>query len=459
MIGDTVNSASAPTAPRVVGAVPGPRSIALLERQARYESNARHYSRWLPIALWRGRGAYVEDADGNVFIDFLTGAGVLPLGHAHPEVVRAVRAQLDLLATGLDFPTQVKNDFIEAHLSLLPPTMRENVRFQFCGAAGADAVDAALKLCKTATGRGTVIAFHGSFHGSTHSALAVTGFVAPKEPVMNLMPGVHFLPYPYRYRCPLLGEPSDCGERCLAYVENVLRDPASGIPRPAAVLIEAVQGEGGVVPAPAEFLRGLRRVTAELGIALVVDEIQTGYGRTGDWFAFEASGITPDVVLLSKAAGGIGMPVALIAYHEKLDRWAPAAHTGTFRGNQLAFAAGLAAIGVMRETNVLENVEQQGAHALERLVSFADAVPEIGDVRGRGLMLGVELVDVESGDPDGVLARRVQRDALDHGLIVEVGGRDDAVIRLLPPLNIDRDTLNLGLDILTDVVLRQVRGA
>jgi diaminobutyrate-2-oxoglutarate transaminase len=445
----------APTGPRIVGPVPGPRSKALLERQARHESNARNYPRWLPIALARGRGPFVEDVDGNVFIDCLTGAGVLPLGHSHPEVVRAVQDQVELLATGLDFPTQVKDDFVEANLSLLPPAMRAHARFQFCGAAGADAVDAALKLCKTATGRSGVIAFHGSFHGSSHSAMAVTGFLGAKEPVGGLIPGVQFFPYPYSYRCPLPGEPGDCGERCLAYVANVLRDPTSGIPRPAAVLVEALQAEGGVVDAPLEFLRGLRRVTTELEIPLVVDEIQTGYGRTGDWFAFEASGITPDVVLLSKAAGGIGMPIAFMVYDEKLDVWAPGAHTGTFRGNQLAFAAGVAAIEVMRETDVLANVREQSAYALERLTSFAREVAQIGDVRGRGLMLGVELVDPDSGDPDGELARRVQRDALDHGLIVEIGGRSDCVVRLLPPLNVDRETLETALDILTDALARQ----
>ncbi|MDY7090636.1 MAG: diaminobutyrate--2-oxoglutarate transaminase family protein [Actinomycetota bacterium] len=446
-----------PSIAHVAGPLPGPRSAALLERQARHESNARSYSRRLPIALRRGRGSFVEDVDGNVFIDFLTGAGVLPLGHGHATVVDAAKAQLELLTTGLDLPTQVKSDFLDAHLTLLPPGLREHARFQFCGPAGADAVDAALKLCKTATGRGTVIAFHGAFHGSTHSALALSGFVSTKEPLANLMPGVQFLPFPYAYRCPLGASPQECGRRCLDYLERVLRDPASGIPRPAAVLIEPVQGEGGVIPAPPEFLRGLRRVTAELDIPLVVDEIQSGYGRTGQWFAFEAAGITPDVVLLSKAAGGIGIPTALVVYHERLDVWAPAAHTGTFRGNQVAFAAGLAAITVMRETGVLENVAQQGAHALDRLAELAAEIPAIGDVRGRGLMLGIEVIDPETGAPDGALGRRVQRAALESGLVLEVGGRDGEVVRLLPPLNVDRSTMDQALDILGGALRREAR--
>lgn len=444
--------------PRVGGPLPGPRSAALLRHQAEHESNARGYPRRLPIALRRGHGAFVEDADGNIFIDFLCGAGVLPLGHGHPEVVRAARAQLDELVTGLDFPTQVKADFIDTHRELLPAEMRDQVRFQICAPAGADAVDAALKLCKTATGRGTVVAFHGSFHGSTHSALAVSGLVSRKDQVANLMPGVHFLPYPYALRCPMGAAPGECGQRCLEYAERILRDPTSGVPRPAAVLIEPIQGEGGVLPAPVEFLRGLRRVTAELDIPLIVDEIQSGYGRTGHWFAFEAAGITPDVVLMSKAAGGIGIPLALMAYRERLDQWSPWAHTGTFRGNQLGFAAGLAALKVMRETDVLDNVRRQGQCAMERLGELAQSVPHVGEVRGRGLMLGVELVDPASGEPDSALARRVQRDALHNGLIVELGGRDNAVVRLLPPLNVDRHTLDLALDILCGAVIRQVSG-
>ncbi len=443
--------------PQVNGPVPGPRSRALLDRQAQHESNARSYPRKLPVALERGRGAYVEDADGNVFIDFLTGAGVLPLGHSHPEVVRAVKDQLDRMATALDFPTGVKYEFLDAHLELLPAELRDHVKFQFCGPAGADAVDAALKLCKTATGRGGVIAFQGAFHGSTHSALAVTGFVAPREPLANLMPGVHFMPFPYAYRCPVGASPAGCGQACLDYLERSLRDPAGGIPLPAAVIIEPVQGEGGVVPAPPEFLQGLRRITTELDIPLIVDEIQTGYGRTGHWFAFEEAGIVPDVVLFSKAAGGIGIPTALIAYHERLDRWAPAAHTGTFRGNQLAFAAGVATLRIMREAGVLDNVAARSEQAFSRLTEFAAGVPEVGDVRGKGLMLGIEVIDPASGEPDGKLALRVQRDALDHGLIVELGGRHDAVVRLLPPLNVDAATLDAALDILTASVARQVR--
>src|SRR5581483_2581714 len=278
----------------------------MLARQEARESNARSYPRNLPIALARGLGSYVEDVDGNVFIDFLMSAGVLALGHSHPEVVQAVQRQVELLVTGLDFPTEPKDDFTSLQLSLLPDGMRDRTKIQFCGPAGANAVDAALKLCKTATGRADIVSFHGGFHGSTHSALSLTGLVSQKRPIGNAMPGVHFFPYPSRRHSALGGDPDT-------------------IAQPAAVILELVQGEGGAEPAPTVFVQGLREVTRELEIPLIVDEVQTGFGRTGTWWAFEQHGIEPDVVLASKAIGGIGLPIAVVMYDEELDRWAPGA--------------------------------------------------------------------------------------------------------------------------------------
>jgi len=441
------------THPHVATPIPGPRSRVLLDRQAERESNARTYPRHLPIAIARAEGSYVEDVDGNVFVDFLTGAGVLALGHNHPEVVEAVERQLRRLCHGLDFPTELKDEFVTLQLSLLPAEMRNELKIQFCGPAGANAVDAALKLCKIATGRGEVVAFQGAFHGSTHSAMAVTGLVAQKEPIANFMHGVHFFPYPYPYRSSIpLADGVSAGEACLHYFESVLTDPNGGVTRPAAVIMEMIQAEGGVVPAPTDFVQGIRRVTAELDVPLIVDEIQTGCGRTGTWFAFEQHGIVPDVVLASKALGGIGMPIAVVFYNKRLDVWESGAHTATFRGNQLAFAAGIAAARIIQRDGVLENVREQGAYALERLLDLESRHECIGEVRGVGLMLGMEMVDPVSGAGDPALAREIQRSALDRGLILELGGRNDCVVRLLPPLNITRETMDQALDILADAV-------
>jgi diaminobutyrate-2-oxoglutarate transaminase len=431
-------------APLVRGPLPGPASKAALVRQEERESNARTYPRNLPIALRRGLGAYVEDLDGNVFIDFLMSAGTLALGHSHPEVVEVVQRQLPLLVTGLDFPTEPKDEFTSTMLSVLPEPMRGRTKIQFCGAAGANAVDAALKLCKTATGRGDVVTFHGGFHGSTHSAMALTGLVSQKRPVANAMPGVHFFPYPGRH-CALGGDPATTGERCLEYFERALRDPLGGIPLPAAVILEVVQGEGGAVAAPTVFVEGVRRVTRELGVPLIVDEVQCGFGRTGAWWAFERHGIEPDVILASKAIGGIGLPTAIVMYDQALDVWAPGAHTGTFRGNQLAFVAGTAAAEIIRRDAVLENVREQGSYALAALQELVAAHESACEGRGVGLMLGLEIDPAER-------ARAVQKAALDRGLIVELGGRNDAVVRLLPPLNVTRRTLDQALGILADSI-------
>jgi diaminobutyrate-2-oxoglutarate transaminase len=420
----------------------------LLERQEQRESNARTYPRRLPIAIKRASGSYVEDLDGNVYIDFLTGAGVLALGHNHPEVVEAVHKQLDVFCHGLDFPTEVRDEFVSTQLSLLPEAMRDRMKIQFCGPTGANAVDAALKLCKTATGRAEIVAFQGAFHGSTHAAMAVTGSVSQQQPVANRMAGVHFFPYPYAYRWPGTLDPEASGAYCLHALESALKDPLGGIPRPAAVIIETVQAEGGVIVPPHDFVHGVRQLTRELEIPLIVDEIQSGCGRTGKWLSFEHYEIEPDVVLLSKGLGGIGMPIAVVFYDRELDTWAPGAHTGTFRGNQLAFAAGLAAVKIIQRDGILEHVREQGDYIVEQLRALQAEHGAIGDVRGIGLLIGLEIVNPETGEPDAETALGIQRAALERGLILELGGRFDAVVRLLPPLNVSRETIDQALDIL-----------
>jgi diaminobutyrate-2-oxoglutarate transaminase len=436
-------------APLVLTDVPGPRSAELLANQERRESNARSYPRNLPIAIKRGEGSYVEDLDGNVFIDFLAGAGALPLGHSHPEVVEAVRRQVGQLAMALDLPTEPKDAFTELQLSLLPPSMRSRSKIQFCGPTGANAVDAALKLCKTATGRSDVIAFHGAFHGSSHSALTLTGLVSQKQPISNTMPGVHFFPFPSRH-CAVAGDPETLGTRCLAYFERTLKDPLGGIPLPAAVILEVVQGEAGALAAPTEFVQGIRRVTRELGVPLIVDEVQTGWGRTGTWWAFEQHGIEPDVIVASKAIGGIGLPVAIVLYDEELDSWAPGAHSGTFRGNQLAFVAGVEAARIMKRDGILDNVVEQGAYALAALKEIEREWAFVAEARGIGLMLALEIEDADG--IGGSMAREVQRELLERGLIAELGGRHGTVVRWLPPLNVTRRTLDQALGILGEGV-------
>ena len=441
----------------VLGDLPGPRSAELLARQERRESRARTYPRHLPIAIAEAAGSRVRDVDGNVFIDFLAGAGVLSLGHNHPDLVRVVAQQLHQHTHGLDFPTPAKDAFTDAQLSMLPDSMRDRMRVHFCGPTGANAVDAALKLCKTATGRGDVISFQGGFHGSSHAAMAVTGLVDQKSPISNGVPGIHFFPFSYCGRCPVQLTPYTCTTNCVGYLEQSLTDSNGGIPRPAAVILELVQGEGGVIPATVRFAQRVRDLTRALGIPLVVDEVQTGCGRTGTWYAFEQYGIEPDVIVAAKGLSGVGQPVALIIYDQRLDTWAPGAHTGTFRGNQLAFAAGAEAVRIVRRDGVLQNVRDRGLQ-IERLLAPLQDLPHVREVRGIGLMWGVELADPVTGHPAGQLARDVQHRALRHGLILECGGRNDCVVRMLPPLNVTSETVDRACEMLATSLREAIDG-
>ncbi|MCO7520207.1 MULTISPECIES: aspartate aminotransferase family protein [unclassified Pseudomonas] len=424
---------------------------ALLLRQQQQESNARSYPRRIPLALKRARGIYVEDVDGRQFIDCLAGAGTLALGHNHPVVIDAIQQVIadELPLHTLDLTTPVKDQFVQDLFGLLPEALRREAKIQFCGPTGTDAVEAALKLVRTATGRSTVLAFQGGYHGMTQGALSLMGSLGPKKPLGALLAsGVQFLPYPYDYRCPF-GLGGEAGVRAnLHYLENLLNDPEAGVALPAAVIVEVVQGEGGVIPADIEWLRGLRRITEQAGVALIVDEIQSGFARTGKMFAFEHAGIVPDVVTLSKAIGG-SLPMAVTVYRDWLDTWSPGAHAGTFRGNQMAMATGSAVMKYLVEQRLCEHAEAMGQRLRGHLQRLQQDYPQLGDIRGRGLMLGVELVD-PAGTHDALghppacrtLAPKVQRECLRRGLILELGGRHGAVVRFLPPLIISAEQVD-----------------
>ena len=436
----------------------------LLARQAQQESNARSYPRRIPLALKRGRGIYVEDVEGRRFIDCLAGAGTLALGHNHPVVIKAIQQVLadELPLHTLDLTTPVKDQFVQDLFAVLPAELSRQGKIQFCGPTGTDAVEAALKLVRIATGRSTVLAFQGGYHGMSQGALGLMGNLKAKTPLGSLLShGVQFLPFPYDYRCPfgLGGEPGV--EVGLRYIENLLSDPESGVQPPAAVIVEAVQGEAGAIPAAASWLRGLRRITAQAGVPLILDEIQSGFARTGKMFAFEHAGITPDVLVLSKAIGG-SLPLSVMVYRDGLDKWQSGAHAGTFRGNQMAMAAGSAVIRYLHEHDMPRQAEQRGQHLRERLQQVQRLYPQLGDVRGLGLMLGVEVVnpagEVDAlGHPpvDPALASLIQRECLKRGLILELGGRHGSVVRFLPPLIISA----AEVDEVADIFARAIAAA
>ncbi|WP_432096145.1 diaminobutyrate--2-oxoglutarate transaminase family protein [Streptomyces sp. bgisy100] len=363
----------------------------ILRRQSLRESAARTYARALPIVPVRARGMTIEGADGRRYLDCLSGAGSLALGHNHPVVLEAIRSVLDSGAPlhALDLATPVKDAFTTELFRTLPGDLADRARVQFCGPAGSDAVEAAIKLVRTATGRSGLLAFSGAYHGMTAGALEASGGAQDVR--------VARLPYPYDYRCPFGVGGARGAELSARWTEQLLDDPKSGVPLPAGMLVEPVQGEGGVIPAPGPWLRRMRELTAARGIPLIADEVQTGVGRTGAFWAVEHSGVVPDVMVLSKAIGG-SLPLAVVVYRDDLDLWEPGAHAGTFRGNQLAMAAGAATLAYVRENGLAERAAVLGGRMLERLRRFAAEQPCVGDVRGSGLMIGLELVAAEAGE-------------------------------------------------------------
>ncbi|GHC52953.1 aminotransferase class III-fold pyridoxal phosphate-dependent enzyme [Streptomyces cinnamoneus] len=350
-------------------------------RQSPRESAARTYARSLPIVPVRARGLTIEGADGRRYLDCLSGAGTLALGHNHPVVLAAIRSVLDSGAPlqALDLATPVQDAFADELLATLPRGLAAAARIRFCGPAGGDAMEAALALVRAATGREGLLAFSGA--GSPEAAGAVPGAVTR-------------LPFPQDYRCPF-GVGGEHGERLSArWAATLLDDPGGDGSAPAGLVVEPVQADGGMLPAPDAWLRRMRAITAAHAVPLVADESGTGVGRTGAFWAVEHSGIAPDVMVLSKAIGG-SLPLAVVVHHEDLDPGGPGERAGTFRGNQLAMAAGTATLRYVRENGLAERAALLGARMLERLRQTAREHACVGDVRGRGLMIGIEFVDPE----------------------------------------------------------------
>ena len=437
-------------APRITTAPPGPQSRASLEFQTAHEGSAVSYPRGHPLALRRGKGATLEDVDGNIYIDFLGGAGVMAVGHANPQVTSAVADQLKELTHALDLPTPARRRLVETLRSLLPNAL---TRVFFGGPTGSDAVEAAIKLAKINTGRAPVIAFEGAYHGMTSGALSLTSGTALKERLLPLVPDVHFVPYAYCYRCAFGKTPDTCDVQCAQYLDHVLDDPHSGVCTPAAVIVEPIQGEGGTIVPPPAFLPKVREICDRHGVLLICDEIQTGFCRTGKMFAIEHTSTEPDIMTMSKALGGIGLPISGIAYKEALNTWKPGAHIGTFRGNVLACAAGAAALAFMVEHQLARHAQRLGDVMLDELRSLAHDSPFVGDVRGKGLMIGVELVrDRSTKEPAPELASAVRRLCCERGVLIEIGGHFSNVARFLPPLVLTDDLAHRGLEIFAGAV-------
>ncbi len=430
--------------------IPGPKSIKLLAEQRKYDSNALVYPNQVSLAIERGFGATVEDLDGNIYIDFSGGVGALNVGHSNPDVVLAVKKQAERFTHGLDFPSEPRVALSRKLVELAPGKLRKGSKVLMCGPTGADAVEGAIKLAKFISKKPGVISFEGGWHGVSGVSLSLTAKRAAKANYLPGVPEIYFAPYPYCFRCPLGLKNPDCGLACADYLEHMIKDPDTGLAAPGSLIIEPIQGEGGIIVPPAGYMKEIRRICDENCLLMIADEIQTGFCRTGKMFAMEHEGVTPDVMTASKSMGS-GLPISAIVFKKELDSWGPGAHVGTFRGNALSCAAGVAGIGFMEKYRLAERSAKLGRIVLRRCRELQAKYDSIGDVRGRGLYVGVELVKKDkSRSPDADLLARLQKECFPKGLVVWKGGRAGNVARIMPALVITEGLLDSGLRIFED---------
>jgi len=427
--------------------IPGPRSIELLAEQRKYDSNALVYPNQVPLAIARGLGATIEDLDGNIYIDFSGGVGALNVGHSNPDVVEAVKRQAEKFTHGLDFPSEPRVALSRKLVELAPGKLMGSSKVLMCGPTGADAVEGAIKLAKFTTKKPGVISFEGGWHGVSGVSLSLTAKRAAKANYLPGVPEIYFAPYPYCFRCPIGLKHPDCGLACANYLEHMIKDPDTGLAAPGTIIIEPIQGEGGIIVPPAGYMKEIRRICDDNGLLMIADEIQTGFCRTGKMFAMEHEGVTPDIMTASKSMGS-GLPISAIVFKKELDTWGPGAHVGTFRGNALSCAAGVAGIDFMEKHGLAERSAKLGQMVLKRCKELQAKYDSIGDVRGRGLYIGMEFVKNDKArSPDADLLAKLQKECFPKGLVVWKGGRAGNVARIMPALVITEELLDSGLKI------------
>jgi 4-aminobutyrate aminotransferase len=431
--------------------LPGPKAAEIIARDAAVISPS--YTRAYPLVIARGDGATVEDVDGNLFLDCAAGIAVNATGHAHPDVVQAITAQTHAFIhmSGTDFYYEPQVELAEALARLVPiePPVRT-----FFGNSGAEAIEASIKLARYATGRQNLIAFLGAFHGRTLGALSLTASrTVQRRGFGPLVPGVFHAPYPDCYRCPVGATPDTCSAECLSYLEDDLLVHLVSPDEIAALVVEPIQGEGGYLVAPDQFLQKLRELTRRHGIVMVVDEVQSGMGRTGRMFAIEHSGVRPDVVAIAKGIAS-GMPLGVTVARAELMTWPSGAHASTFGGNPVSCAAALATIKLLQE-RLVENAATVGRRLKDGLAALADKHPIVGDVRGRGLMIGVELVrDRHTRERASEQRRAVVDAAFRRGLLVLGAGQN--TVRFCPPLVLTAGEADTAVEIF-DLALSDVQ--
>src|SRR5580658_3517483 len=430
-------------APRILHPPPGPRSRELLADQARWETDAVAYSHYFPLAVRSARGATIEDVDGNRFIDWVAGISVLNLGHRHPRLTSALEAQSREVWHALELPTEARIRFLKELEASLPGTLRNHARIFFT-VTGGDAIETAVQLADYAQERHGTLTFSGAYHGVHGGAVRLTSgrkFHASSPFVGGSVVRVPF-PDPYR---PVLGA-DEGAAGTISYLQHLVTDPYSGVDSLSAVLVEPILGEGGYVVPPDDFLPSLREFCDRHGILLIADEVQTGLGRTGRMWGVEHSGVTPDILCIAKTIGG-GIPLSVVAYRDDLVKELPRGfHLGTYRGNPLAMAVGTEVLKVLREGDLLSKTARRGTALLERFRAIGERHPSIGDVRGKGFMVGVEFVqDRTSRRAWGDRAKAMRAALFARGVLMHTCGAWDQVLRFMAPLVIEDELLERGL--------------
>ncbi len=434
---------SYPDAPRIVVPPPGPKSRKLLAAQGRWETDAVGYPHYFPMAPASAQGSTIEDVDGNRYVDWVAGISVLNLGHRHPRLVAAMEAQSERIWHALELPTEARARFLEELEDALPGTLRRRARIFFT-VTGGDAIETAVNLADFAQKKRGTVAFSGAYHGVHGGVVGLTSGRRYRATSSFGGGTVVRVPYPDPYR-PVLG--ADRGTAgTIAYLEHLVADPHSGIDEISSILVEPILGEGGYVVPPDDFLPSLREFCDRHGLLLIADEIQTGLGRTGRMWAVEHADVTPDILCLAKTIGG-GIPLSVVAYRADLVKELPRGfHLGTFRGNPLALAVGTEVLKVLREGDLLERTRRRGAAVVERFRGMSQRHPAIGDVRGKGFMIGVEFVrDPTSRTPWGDRAKAMRTALFARGVLMHTAGAWDQVLRFMAPLTIEDELLERGL--------------
>jgi 4-aminobutyrate aminotransferase len=435
------------TYPKIIVTPPGPMARELAKKDESLISPS--YVRFYPLVIESGRGCILKDVDGNEYIDFNSGLVCLNVGHSHPRVVNAIKNQCDrfLHYSNTDFFYREVVDLAEKLAEITPGNFDKKTYF---GNSGAEAVEAAVKLAKWHTRKQLFIAFTGAFHGRTVGALSFTASKpTQKRYFFPLMPGVTHVPYPYCYRCPFKQTYPDCNYWCIDFIDEFVLQKYVPPEDVAAILFEPIQGEGGYVVPPPEYFQRLKRLADKYGLLLIDDEVQAGMGRAGKWFAIEHWNIAPDILCSAKALAS-GLPLGATVAKAKVMDWVGGSHASTFGGNPLSCAAATAVINVIKEEKLIENATRQGNHIMKRLGELKEKSEIVGDVRGKGLMIGMEIVESkENKKPASKKAAEIMMRSWRRGVAVITCGV--STVRIAPPLNITSELVDLALDIIEDV--------